>query len=355
MSESLTPGEGGDMMAQPLTAVLVGCGGISRVWLDAIVQIPDLKMVGLVDLLEEAARTRAGEYGLEDVLVGTDLAVVLGELKPDLVFDCTVPEAHVHVTLAALGRGCHVLGEKPLADTMANAKKMIAAAEQAGRVYAVMQNRRYDPNILRLRQFLESGEIGSATTVHCDSFIGAHFDGFRSRMAHVLLVDMAIHTFDQARFLTGADPVSVYCKEWNPPGSWYDRDASAIAIFEMSDGIVYSYRGSWCAEGLNTAWESEWRIIGERGSVTWNGEDAFQAQVVEETGGLQSKCRDVGLPPYGGAGKPSGHDGLIRDFVHCIRTGTVPETICTDNVKSLAMVFGAVESAESGKRVAISL
>ena len=67
---------------------------------------------------------------------------------------------------------------------------------------------------------------------------------------------MAIHTFDMARFISGADPVAVYCKEWNPSGSWYDHDASAIAIFEMTGGIVYTYRGSWCAEGLNTTWES---------------------------------------------------------------------------------------------------
>jgi predicted dehydrogenase len=341
-------------MAKPLGAVLVGCGGISRTWLDSVVEIPALEMVGLVDLQEEAAGTRAEEYGLQDALVGTDLAAVLDEARPDIVFDCTVPEAHVHVTLEALGRGCHVLGEKPLADTLANARRMIAAAEEAGRVYAVVQNRRYDPNIRRLRRFLESGQIGPVTTVYCDFFLGAHFGGFRDHMAHPLLVDMAIHTFDQARFLTGVDPVSVYCYEWNPPGSWYDHDASAIAIFEMGDGIVYSYRGSWCAEGLNTSWESDWRVIGERGSVTWNGADVFQAQVVEETGGFRSKWRDVGVPPHADVGKSGGHDGLIRDFVHCIRTGAVPETICTDNIKSLTMVFGAVESAESGKRVTIS-
>jgi predicted dehydrogenase len=341
-------------MEQMLKAVLVGCGGISRTWLNSIMKIPALEMVGLVDLRDGAAKTRAEEYGLQDTLVGTDLTAVLKKVQPDIVFDCTVPEAHVYVTLEALGRGCHVLGEKPLADTMTNARKVIAAAEQAGRIYAVMQNRRYDPNIRRLKQFLETGGIGPVTTVHCDFFIGAHFGGFRDHMAHVLLVDMAIHTFDQARFLVGADPVSVYCQEWNPAGSWYDQDASAIAIFEMGDEIVYSYRGSWCAEGLNTSWEGEWRIIGERGSVTWNGEDAFQAQVVEETGSFRSKWRDVDVPPCDDAGKSGGHDGLIRDFVHCIRTDAVPETICTDNVKSLAMVFGAVESAESGKRVAIS-
>ena len=50
-------------------------------------------------------------------------------------------------------------------------------------------------------------------------------------MPHVLLLEMAIHTFDAARLILGADPVSVYCKEWNPPGSWYKQNASAVAIF----------------------------------------------------------------------------------------------------------------------------
>ena len=97
-------------------------------------------------------------------------------------------------------------------------------------------------------------------------------------MPHVLLVDMAIHTFDTARYISGADPVSVYCKEWNPAGSWYERDSSAIAIFEMSNGLVYTYRGSWCSEGLNTTWESDWRIVGQNGSLKWDGGQGFAAQ-----------------------------------------------------------------------------
>ena len=343
-------------MAQPLRAVLVGCGGISRAWLNPIREIAGLDLVGLVDLREEAARKRADEFGLQELLIGADLAAVLDTTQPDIVFDCTVPEAHVHVTLEALRHGCHVLGEKPMADSMLNAKKMVAAAQKAGRVYAVMQNRRFNAEIRRLRRFLDSGELGPITTVHSDFFIGAHFGGFRDHMEHVLLVDMAIHTFDAGRLLAGADPVSVYCREWNPSGSWYDRDASAVAVFEMSGGIVYTYRGSWCAEGLNTTWESEWRIIGERGTATWNGGQDLRAQVAEKVSGLLSEVREVEVPPYGAdSGGVGSHGGLIRDYVHCIRTGVIPETVCTDNIKSLAMVFGTVESAESRNRVDVDL
>jgi predicted dehydrogenase len=278
---------------------------------------------------------------------------MLEQVSPDVVFDCTVPEAHINVTLEALEHGCHVMGEKPMADSMENAHKAVEAAEKAGKIYAVIQNRRYDPRIRRLRSFLESGTIGPITTVDCDFYIGAHFGGFRDHMEHVLLLDMAIHTFDAARFITGADPVSVYCREWNPSGSWYDHDASAVAVFGMTGGIVYTYRGSWCAEGLNTAWECDWRIIGENGSVKWDGGSNFQVQTVAESGGFFSKWKDMEMPPHDPGDKVGGHAGLIKEFIKCVRTGGVPETVCTDNIKSLAMVFGAIESAGVGRSVEI--
>ena len=276
----------------PVTAVLVGCGGISRAWLTAAKTMDTCRIVGLVDIDERAARDKADEYGLTDALIGTDLASVLDRTNPTVVFNCTVPEAHMPVTLQALAHGCHVLGEKPLADSMENARKMVRAAQESGKILAIIQNRRYDERIRRLRAFLQSGKIGPLTTLNCDFYIGAHFGGFRDRMEHVLLLDMAIHTFDAARLITGADPVSVYCKEWNPAGSWYDHDASAVAIFEMTDGLVFTYRGSWCSEGLNTTWESDWRVIGQKGSARWDGATGFQAQAVLKTGGLLLRARD---------------------------------------------------------------
>jgi len=337
-----------------LTVVLAGCGGMSRRWLEVAAQLDCLEVVGLVDLNEEAAKGKAADFGLPDAALGTDLAAVLDSTAPDLVFDCTVPEAHVHVTLEALKHGCHVMGEKPLADSMENARKMVAAAQEAGKLYAVIQNRRYDPRIRRLSKFLASGALGRITTINSDFYLGAHFGGFRDRMEHVLLLDMAIHTFDQARLLTGADPVGVYCKEWNPAGSWYDHDASAMALFDMTDGLVYNYRGSWCAEGLNTSWECDWRILCERGSAKWDGGDTMTAQVVRQTGGFMSEMEEVEIPPAEPAEKTGGHEGLIREFVHCVQTGDTPETICSDNIKSLAMVFGAIESAEAGRAVEIA-
>ena len=79
----------------------------------------------------------------------------------DIVFDLTIPAAHHAITLTALRHGCHVLGEKPISNTIEQARDMVAAAARAGRIYAVSQNRRYGLGVRRLRAFLDSGALGS--------------------------------------------------------------------------------------------------------------------------------------------------------------------------------------------------
>ncbi|MGQ9663571.1 MAG: Gfo/Idh/MocA family protein [Kiritimatiellia bacterium] len=335
-----------------LKAVLVGCGSISAAWLKALKDIEDVAIVGLVDLRLEAARSRKAEFGLDAAQTGEELPTMLRLTRPNLVFDCTVPQSHFAVVTTALRHGCHVLGEKPMTDSLAHARRMIATAERANRLYAVMQNRRYDQRTRAFRALISSGALGELTTLHCDFFIGPHFGGFREHMPHVLLMDMAIHTFDQARLISGTDAVSVYAVEWNPKGSWYERDASAVAVFEMSGGTVFTYRWSWCAEGLATSWRGEWRVIGTNGSAFWNGEDCFRAEVVEKRGAFLSEVREipVAIPADN---QLEGHAACIREFVACVREGRVPETICTDNIKSLAMVLGACKSARLRRRVRI--
>ena len=339
-----------------LKIVIVGCGGMSETWIKAALALPGVSVVGLVDVIELAAQKRRDQFNLSEAVTGTNLAEVLKRTQADVVFDVAVPEVHYDVTLTALAHGCHVLGEKPLANSMAEARAMVNAARDAKRIFAVMQNRQHHPIMRRLRQLVRGGQLGQLTTVNIDFYIGAHFGGFRDRMQHVLLLDMAIHTFDQARFITGADPVAVaYAKEWNPAGSWYDQDASAIAIYEMSNGLIVNYRGSWCAEGLRSSWESEWRLIGTQGTAKWDGDNNGNKNVVIErvsqSVGFLSEVVQGDLPSLDDDSKTSGHTSLIADFLQCVRTGQLPETHGEDNIKSLAMVFGAIECAESGRRI----
>ena len=170
-------------------------------------------------------------------------------------------------------------------------------------------------------------------------------------MAHVLLLDMAIHTFDAARYLSGADPVSVYCEEFNPGWSWYKGASSATALFEMTNGLRYTYRGSWCAEGLPTSWEADWRAVGARGTALWDGHERVEAALVAGSEGFTRQTRPVaGTVEAGVAG---GIAGSLQDFLQALKTGVTPMGECHDNIKSLAMVFAAIESAKTGERVQI--
>ncbi|MFC3324030.1 Gfo/Idh/MocA family protein [Mesorhizobium cantuariense] len=338
-----------------IEVVLVGCGAMSKAWLDAARQVDGLAIVGLVDLDADRARARAREYDLTDSVIGSNLDAVLDQTQPQAVFDVVVPAARREVALSAFAHNCHLLTEKPLADSPENARAIVEAARQAGRIHAVVQNRRYVANVRRIRRFLSSGAIGAPTSIHADFFVAPHFGGFREEMAHVLLLDMAIHTFDAARYMVNGEPAGVYCQEWEPANSWYRQGSSASAVFDLGGGKVFTYAGSWCAAGFRTSWESAWRIVAERGSLIWDGNDDLRAEVVVSgRDGLIDKTQPIDVPPLDASDRIGGHLGIIQDFIRAIETGTEPETRGADNIKSLAMVFGAIESAETGRRVAIA-
>ena len=341
-------------MPEQFKAVIVGCGAMSETWLKAAQAIDAIRMVGFVDVDIDKTHQHAEQFWEDDNMVSDDLEAVLKAKHPDIVFNCTIPAAHYDVTMTALDHDCHVLSEKPLANSMDEARKMVAKAQERGKEFAVIQNRRFEPNIRKLKEFLGSGRLGQLTTINSDFYLAPHFGGFREEMDNVLLLDMAIHTFDAARMLTGADPLNVYCKEWNPVNSWYKHGASAVAIFEMTNGIVYTYRGSWAADGLPTTWESEWRIIGENGTVRWWGDHGIDAQVIAQTGRFISLYNDIVIQEENIPDDlVQGHASVMKQFIESINTGESIETICTDNIKSLAMVFAAIESAKLGREVPV--
>jgi predicted dehydrogenase len=333
-------------------ALLVGAGGMGQAWAKNLLDHRErVTLAGWVDIRDGAAAAAADKHETGGIWTGTDLDKALTEVRPDFVVDVTIPEAHHDVTLTALAAGVPVIGEKPMAHSMDAARAMVAASERSGKLYMVSQSRRYDGRIWTYKRLIEE-QAGPLGILNADFYIGAHFGGFRDEMDHVLILDMAIHTFDAARFLSGADPVSVYCEEFNPPWSWYTGAASATALFEMTGGLRYTYRGSWCAEGRGTSWESEWRAVGPQGTATWDGHSDLRAERIVGTDGF---IRQGDLSTAEAQAMAGGIAGSLRDFLHALDTGTAPMGECHDNIKSLAMVFGAIESAQTGQRVAIRI
>lgn len=331
-------------------ALIVGAGGMGRAWGRNLKECEQTEVVGWVDIRPEAAQEAADQLEFAGIYAGDDLGRAIAETRPDFVVDVTIPEAHRDVTVQALAAGLPVLGEKPMAHSMEAAREMVAASEKAGKLYMVSQSRRYDPRIHAYRRLIER-EVGPPGILNSDFYIGAHFGGFRDEMPSPLVLDMAIHTFDAARYLSGADAAAVYCEEFNPPWSWYRGDACATAVFEMTGGLRYTYRGSWCSEGRHTSWESEWRAVGPKGTATWDGHSQIVAEVVTQTGGFHSQ-----FETRTAAVEQDAHHGIagsLRDFLNALQTGATPMGECHDNIKSLAMVFSAIESSATGQRVKV--
>lgn len=347
--------------------VVAGCGGMAEAWVAYAMEREGAEIVGLMDVVAANAETMKARHGLS-CPVFTDLAQAVRETKADLVFDVTIPAAHHAVVKIALNLGCDVFGEKPMAESLEQARDMVATAAACGRTYAVMQNRRYIRDIRKFTELVRGGTIGQNGFLGADFFLGPHFGGFRDVMDSPLVLDMTIHTFDQARLISGADAVAVYCHEFNPAGSWYRGNASAVCIFEMSDGSVFCYRGSWCAEGVPTSWEAEWRATGSRGTAIWNGSGAPYAEVVKD---LEEKAFIRGVERIevlddasddaagfaagsAGAGREH-HPGCLDAMFDALEKGRKAETDCADNLHSMEMVFGAIRSAREKRRVEIGV
>ena len=344
-------------------ALVVGCGNMGRAWMKNLQGNPRAHLVGVVDVRREAAAAAAAaaaaDFDLAPEAAFTDLKSALAALRPDFVCDITIPAAHCATTITALRHGVPVIGEKPLANSLAEGRRMVAAAAKTGLTSMISQSRRYDGNHVAIRKALRRGALGELTTLNCDFYIGAHFSppgqtDFRDRMDSPLILDMSIHHFDLARFFIDADPVAVYCREFNPKGSWYAGDAATTAIFEFANGAVFTYRGSWCAEGRPTSWHGDWRIVGERGSITYaNDQEAIGERVAKKPkAGFFLDKKPLRLPKARITG--DGIAGSLNEFLDHLYRGTPVQCESKDNLKSLAMVVAAMTSSRSGRREKIT-
>ncbi|MHC6222114.1 Gfo/Idh/MocA family protein [Arthrobacter sp. MMS24-S77] len=322
----------------PLRAVVVGAGGMGRAWLRTVQESPLVELAGIVDLDLDAARAAAAAIGRPDLPVGAGTATLASDVGAHAVINVTVPAAHHPVTTEALAAGLPVLGEKPVASSVAQGLSLAAASELTGQLFMVSQSRRYNRHLFEAKRLASS--LGTVGIVTAEFFKAPHFGGFRDAMDHPLLLDMAIHQFDMARFLLDADPVSVFCEEYNPSWSWYRGDAGATAVFEMAGGERFVFTGSWCSPGQETSWNASWRISGEHGTVVWDGDNDPVSSLGADSGsGVEDPGQEIA--------------GSLRDFVVALRTGSTPMGQVHQNIMSLAMVEAAILSASSGTRISV--
>lgn len=336
-------------MEHPYRLLVVGCGLIAQEWLDVLQTREDCLIAGLADTNREAAEERRRAYGLT-CPVYTDFDQALEAVRPHIVIDLAYPGAHCDLTLRSLAAGCHVFGEKPMCMSREEGAALLEAVKTSGLAFNVMQNRRYLPGIRALRHAVRSGRLGKIWTVCCEIYVNSDLRSVRNQLPYPMLQDQAIHSFDSARFILGADAKTVYCHSYNPEGSHYRGDGSGACIFEMTDGSVLVYNAVMDTNVLRTSWHSQWRIIGSRGTALWDGFDGLPtAELLAEDGAVER----VRLEPPEEWNGLSWFAGAIDEMLGALREGRVSENSCLYNYGSVAMTLAAIESAQAGRRVAV--
>jgi predicted dehydrogenase len=128
-----------------------------------------------------------------------------------------------------------------------------------------------------------------------------------------------------------------------------------MLVVECAGGERFTYRGSWCAEGLNSSWECAWRAVGSAGSALWDGAEDLRVERVPPGGTGFRRAGEAVVPPPAPAMALTGHAGCIDEMLRAIRSGAQPSTCGADNIRSLAIIHAAIASSrQGGARVAIA-
>lgn len=330
--------------------VLVGAGNACNLWLAPVGRLWWVEIDALVDLDMARAHDALARHGVT-APVRDDLEVALDELRPQIVIDLTPPANRRTVAEAAFAAGADVIAEKPLAESVEEARTLVRLAEEAGRRLVVMQNHRYHPAVQRMRRWVAEGGAGRPVLVDCELHRAVEPFERVADLPSPLLSDMAIHAFDQARNLTGRDPVRVIAHEIRPRDSGFAGAAVAFATFELEDDVRFTYRGSWAAAGHETPWFGRWRIDGTEGCARW--EDGAPPAIERLTGhsehGPQFDRSELEV-----ADGPNDHPAAVPALLEGLAAGDPLPTEARDNIRSLAMVEAAIQSCRSGGWVDVS-
>lgn len=195
-----------------LGVAVVGAGSIATAHLDAYRRQPEAEVVAVCDRHPERAAALAARYGVDGVHTGPE--TLLADDRVDAVSLCTANASHAELAVAVLASGRHVLVEKPLATTLADALAVEAAALSSGRVAQVGFVRRFSGNVVALKRFVDAGDLGEiyygrATNLRRAGHPGGWY-GDRERSGGGPLIDIGSHVLDLAWYLMGRpEPVSV--------------------------------------------------------------------------------------------------------------------------------------------------
>jgi predicted dehydrogenase len=261
------------------------------------------------------------------------------------------PSAHCAVALEALDAGLHCLIEKPLAPSIGECREIVSCGHAAGRVVMVSQNYRFRAGSRTVRRLLSEGAVGRVGAVGICFMRSFAPSGYRLHMDEPLLFDMAVHHFDQLRTVVGLEPTRVSAHTSNPPWSPFHGNAEAFVRLETDDEASISYVGNWASRGRQTGWGGVWEIQGDSGALQWEDDRIVLYPDSPEPSKSRWARALQALGPSGlklDQGAAIDRAGVLDELGSAIRDGREPEASASDNVRTIAMVTAAVESARSG-------
>lgn len=293
----------------------------------------------------DRARDYAAQHGIETGY--DDLTAMLDDPDLDAVYISTTNEKHFPQAMAAIKAGKHVLCEKPLAMSVADAVAMVRAAGDAGLVFATNHHLRNAGSHLAIRDLVASGRISQVLSVRVFHAVHLppHLQGWRidnPAAGGGVIADITVHDADTVRFHLGEDPVEVVAMAASS-GMGKGVEDSVMSVWSMPSGAQVQAHESFTHQFAGTGIE----IHGTKGSIIARGvmtqQPVGEIRLITEAGSEAVDFSDHDLYEHA--------VGLFRDAV--AGKGR-PSADGRDGVASLAVAEAVAEAAKTGRRTAVN-
>ncbi|MFC5650174.1 Gfo/Idh/MocA family protein [Paenibacillus solisilvae] len=251
---------------------IIGCGGIANgKHLPSLSKVSQAEIVAFCDLVVEKAEEAKAKYGTEDSKVYTDYTKLLADNTIDVIHVCTPNDSHAEISIAALESGKHVLCEKPMAKTAADARLMLEASKRTGKKLSIGYNNRYRADSRYLKDLTAAGELGEIYFAKAHAIRrravptwGVFLD--EEKQGGGPLIDIGTHALDLVLWtMDNYKPKVVLGRTYhklsqtenaaNAWGPWdpakFTVEDSAFAMITMENGATIILESSWALNTLD--------------------------------------------------------------------------------------------------------
>jgi len=282
----------------------------------------------------------------------------------DAVAICTPSGSHAEIALAALRHGKHVVVEKPLALSMADADAVIAEGRRADRLVATISQRRFEPIMEAVRAAVADNAFGRIALIIGEGlyhrpqsyYDSAAWRGTRAMDGGVLM-NQAIHMVDLVRWIGG--PVASVAARVATIGHAMEAEDTATVSLRFANGALGSIVATTCAE---PGFDQELRVYGDLGHARIVGQQALEWSLAPGTdvsipagqsGPGAAATPEAQLAPATWGTDATGHIRQYADIVAAIRTGRAPAVTGEDGRNAVEIVVAAVEASDTGRTVTL--